>query len=50
VKYAHLVVYGLILAAAYGLCRPGSQAGKAVTSVTDALTGTLGQGLSVVGG
>ena len=24
--------------------------GKAVTSVTEALTGTLGQGLSVVGG
>lgn len=49
-KYGHLVLYGLILAAVYGFARPGSAAGRAVTAVTDSLKGALGQGLDVVGG
>jgi hypothetical protein len=50
VRYSHLVLYALILLGVYGLVRPGSAAGRAVTSVTDAMTGVLTQGLSVVGG
>jgi hypothetical protein len=50
VKYGHLVWYAVILLAVYGFVRPGSVAGKAVTSVTDSMTGVLGQGLTVVGG
>lgn len=49
-RYSHLVLYALILLGVYGLVRPGSAAGRAVTSVTDAMTGVLTQGLSVVGG
>lgn len=44
-RYGHLVLYAVILAAAYGFCRPSSSAGKAVTSVTDSLKGVLGRGL-----
>jgi len=50
VRYGHLILYGAILAAAYGLARPGSAAGKAVTAVTGSLSGVLGKGLSSVGG
>jgi hypothetical protein len=50
VKYAHLVWYAVILLAVYGFVRPGSAAGRAVTSVTESMTGVLGQGLNVVGG
>lgn len=49
-RYGHLVLYAGILLLLYGLVRPGSQAGKAVTSVTESMTGVLGQGLSAVGG
>ena len=49
-RYGHLVVYGLILAAVYGFARPGSNAGRAVTAVTDSLKGALGKGIDVVGG
>jgi hypothetical protein len=49
-KYAHLVWYAVILLAVYGFVRPGSAAGRAVTSVTESMTGVLGQGLNVVGG
>lgn len=49
-KYGHLILYGAILAAVYGLSRPGSTAGKAATAVTESLTGVLGQGLTVLGG
>lgn len=49
-RYGHLILYGAILAAAYGLARPGSAAGKAVTAVTGSLSGVLGKGLSSVGG
>ena len=49
-RYGHLVLYAVILLAVYGLTRPGSAAGKAVTAVTDSMTGVLGQGLSAVGG
>ena len=49
-KYGHLILYGLILAALYGLARPGSMAGKATTSVTDSLAGVLGKGLTQLGG
>ena len=49
-RYAHWILYAAILAAAYGLARPGSAAGKAVTSVTEALSGALGKGLSTLGG
>jgi hypothetical protein len=41
-RYGHLVLYGLILAAAYGFCRPSSRAGQAVTSVSGSLAGVLG--------
>jgi hypothetical protein len=41
VKYGHLVLYAVILAAVYGYCRPQSKAGKAVTSVTGSLAGVL---------
>jgi hypothetical protein len=47
-KYGHLVLYGVVLLAVYGFCRPGSQAGQAVTSVTDSLSGVLGAGLEAV--
>jgi hypothetical protein len=50
VRYGHLVFYGLILAAVYGYCRPRSAAGKAVTTVTDSLTGVLTSGLGTIGG
>jgi len=50
VSWAHLAVYAAILLAVYGFCRPGSTAGKAVTSVTGAFSGALNQGLSVIGG
>jgi hypothetical protein len=50
VRYAHLVLYAAILAVIYGLVRPGTAAGKAVTSVTDSMTGVLSQGLSAAGG
>jgi len=50
VRYGHLVLYAGILLLLYGFVRPGSQAGKAVTSVADSMTGVLGQGLSAVGG
>jgi hypothetical protein len=49
-RYGHLILYAVILAAAYGLARPGSRAGKAVTSVTESFSGVLNQGLSAVGG
>jgi hypothetical protein len=49
-KYGHLVLYGAVLLAVYGFCRPGSAAGTAVTSVTESLTGVLGQGLATAGG
>lgn len=45
-RYGHLVFYALIVAALYGYCRPRSTAGKAVTSVTDSLTGVLTSGLA----
>jgi len=50
VRYGHLVLYAAILLGVYGLVRPGSAAGRAVTSVTGAMTGVLRQGLNVVGG
>jgi hypothetical protein len=50
VKYGHLVWYAVILLAVYGFVRPGSAAGRAVTSVTDSMTGVLGQGLTALGG
>jgi hypothetical protein len=50
VRYGHLVWYALILLAVYGLVRPGSAAGKAVTSVTESMSGVLNRGLSAVGG
>jgi hypothetical protein len=49
-KYGHLVLYGLLLAAVYGFVRPGSPAGRAVTSVTESLSGVLGKGLTTIGG
>lgn len=49
-KYGHLLLYGAILAAAFALARPGSTAGKAVTAVTESLSGVLGQGLTALGG
>lgn len=49
-RYGHLVLYAGILLLAYGLVRPGSAAGRAVTSVTEGMTGVLSQGLSTVGG
>lgn len=49
-RYGHLILYALILGAAYGFMRPGSRAGKAVTAVTESFSGVLNQGLSAVGG
>lgn len=49
-RYGHLVLYAVILLAAYGLVRPGSRAGRAVTSVTESFAGVLGKGLAKVGG
>lgn len=49
-RYAHWIVYAAILAAAYGLARPGSAAGKAVTAVTEALAGALGKGRAALEG
>ena len=49
-RYGHLIVYGLILAALYGFVRPGSKAGKALTSVTGSLSGALNKGRNTVGG
>jgi hypothetical protein len=45
-KYAHLAWYALILFAIFGLAKPGSRAGRAVTAVSGALAGALGQGLA----
>ena len=42
-RYGHLVLYALILAAVYGFARPGSAAGKAVTSVTESFSDVLGK-------
>jgi hypothetical protein len=50
VKYGHLVWYAVILLAVYGFVRPGSAAGRAVTSVTESMTGVLGKGLTALGG
>lgn len=49
-RYGHLVLYALILAAVYGFTRPKSPAGMAVTSVTESLTGVLTSGLGTIGG
>jgi hypothetical protein len=50
VRYGHLVWYALILLAVYGFVRPGSAAGRAVTSVTESMAGVLGRGITAVGG
>jgi hypothetical protein len=50
VKYGHLILYAVILLAVYGFVRPGSAAGKAMTSVTDSLAGVLGKGITQLGG
>lgn len=49
-RYGHLVLYAVILAVAYGFLRPGSKAGRALTSVTESFAGVLGTGLQKIGG
>ena len=49
-RYVSLAVWAAVILAVYGLARPGSRAGKAVTSVTVAFSGVLNQGLTVIGG
>ena len=49
-RYGHLILYAGILLIVYGLVRPGSVAGKAMTSVTDSLAGVLGKGITQLGG
>lgn len=49
-RYGHLILYAGILALVYALARPGSAAGKATTAVTDSLAGTLGRGITQLGG
>jgi hypothetical protein len=50
VRYGHLVWYAVILLAVYVAVRPGSAAGKAVTAVTESMSGVLGRGITAVGG
>jgi hypothetical protein len=45
-RYAHLAVWAAVLAAVYGLARPGSAAGHAVVAVGGSLAGVLGGGLA----